>query len=545
MAIATRIFFRSWVAIIAFLLIGLGIGCGGGGGTTPPPGDQGTVNGTLVIDPNLPLVPAGDGSRVGVRVIDPSDTIASIGLPAKTNGSGTFSIPNVKATAKPLYLEVVFTPGRSLQRVAAQGSTPPVTIHIPIQVAANGTANVTLALGSALAGPTAFGLTLSEDYSGADGLRDQFRLLNFQTDTVSADLNHDGSADDGLAPDNDNDSLRDDRNLFDDNPVGFTEIEREGTVNAITADTITIIDTIFTISGDTSIFDHDSSAKLQLSDFNVGDAAKAKGFKTATGTDVAAIILERRTESADDDPVDPPSGGRENEREGFTLTAKTATTVTIGGITFQVTPTTLIENKETGAPLTLADLLVGQCVDVKSKPVGTDQIATRLRFDPTCEDSPDDYEVESKGPITGLTGNTVTVNGFTFEVDESTMIENEQHLAIPFNTLVLADFVEVHGRQTPTQLLATRIERENAGEGEGSGGEDVRAEGIITSKGANTLTMEGITFMVVPNTHIEDKDHNPVLFADIQLNETGRIEGHEEAGVNIADDIELDRESGG
>lgn len=530
------------------------LGCGGGGGSsTPPPVDPptGTVSGQIVLGAGLPILPQGDGSRGSTRIIDPQDIIASMPAAVALGSDGRFTIPNVPVSARAVYLQVRFSTAINLAGGGA--GTTPVAINIPVVVGDAQTSTVASGIDPGQVAGIVQGLTVATTYVGPDGKRSSNSFVNFSDDTIKEDLNGDGSYDDNGSPDDDNDCISDDRNGYDDNPGAYNEIERTGPITVLTNDSVTVDGIRFIVNGTTQIFGDDDDEPLLLSDFNVGDLVEAEGYAIPGSNDVLAKKIKSEDRPDDDDPVNPISGTREVEREGLLL-SKTADTVTVLDITFIVNASTIIVNKDSGAPITLDSIPVGGCLDAKGNRTDNGIIATRLRYDDTCDDDgTDGFEIEVEGRITaidndGVGAESITVNGKTFEVVVPIEItDDETDAPIAFSSLQVDDFVEVKGIQTPTSLRATRIELDDEDDDPPGGGTgtQIEREGDCQAITATTITVQNTTF-TVPATGVEivikDTDE-PIAFSSIEVGEDIDVRGIQNGTSLVANRIRVDRET--
>jgi|GEM_PF-5743480 len=532
------------------LLLLFAIGCGGGGGGTTPAPDPptGTVSGQIVLGAGLPILPQGDGSRGSTRIIDPQDIIASMPAAAPLGSDGRFTISNVPASATVVYLQVRFSTAINLVGGGA-GSTP-VAINIPVLVGDAQTSTIASGIDPGQVLGVTQGLTVATTYTGPDGKRESRSFINFGDDTLAEDLNGDGNFDDNQSPDDDNDCISDDRNGYDDNPGSYSEIEETGAITALTNDSVTVNGVHFLVTGSTVIFGDDDDEPLLLSDFNIGDFIEAEGFMLPGTTDVLAKKIKSEDRPDDDDPVNPNPGTREVEREGLLL-AKTANTVTVLDITFIVNASTIILNKDSGATITLNDIPVGGCLDAKGNRTDDGIIATRLRYDDSCDDDgTGGFEIEVQGRITAIDNDgagteSITVNGKTFEVVlPIPIVDDETEDPIAFSSLQVDDFVEVKGIQSPTSLLATRIELDDEDDDPPTGGVQIEREGTCQARTATTITVLNTTF-TVPATGVEivikDTDE-PIAFSSIQVGEDIDVRGIQNGTSLIANRIRVDRE---
>lgn len=514
--------------------------CGGGGGSTPPPGNTGTVSGTITVNPNLGTSAQADTPRVLARIIDPQDIIAGAKAEGDVAADGTFTLTQVPARTQPYYLQIRFTASGRLE--GNPGDTVPMILHFPVQVSTNGTASINAVIEEFNSGGT-LGMRIAALYAGPDGQRSSDVLLDLVRRTVGADLNGQRRFTDDVGPDDNRDGLRDDRNARDQNPGAFTEVEREGVIQSIANDQVTVLSTTFRITAATNIFDKVTGAALRLADFNPGDPVNIKGFTRPGSEDIFATRLRREAKIDDNDPVDPIPGRREVEREGL-LAAKTANSVTVRDLTFQVVERTLIVIKDTGAPIALADIPIGGCVDVKGNLTSEGLIATRIRFDTTCNDGGQGgVELEVAGRIQAISPESITVADRTFAIiPPVTVLNKDTGQPLDYSVLQVDDFVDVKGIQQGDTLRAVRIRRDSTPD-DPSGGTEVEREGLVQAVTLTSITVQNTTFAIIGTTVIEDKDtKQPLPLSSLTVGADVNVKGIQQGANLIATRIRVDRD---
>lgn len=507
--------------LATLLLTTVALGCGGGGGT-PPIDDTGTITGTITIDPSLPT---SDG-RGSSRVIDPGDTIAGLPAPQAPSGAGTVTFPDIPVVQRALYLEVSVTPTIDLD---GSGTPTPIQINLPVRVGQGTTTTASPTLSAYSFGGSTLGVQINTTYTGPDGARTSMTVVNFRDRTVTHDLNGDGSFDDNWAPDQNLDGLPDDRNTFDDNPGGFTEITRQGGIEGLTNESITVAGATFVVNGATNIFNKDTNAPLQMSDFRLGDVVDVRGFQV--GADLIADRIRLDNDIADDDPVDP-SRDDEVEREGQ-LQFKGSDTLVVLNVTFKTNASTVYENKVSGGALDFAALQLGQFLEIEGYPEGNQIVASRVELE---DESSSDFEIQREGRIDAITPTSIDVLDKLFVVDGSTRtIDKETEAEVPYSALTVGEFVRVKGQQVGDVLTATEIRVDR-------GGVNIEREGRITALTGETLTVLGVVFLVTGSTEIEDHDTGPIPFSALQLDDFVEVEGVAQGGTNTATTIERDND---
>ncbi len=286
------------------------------------------------------------------------------------------------------------------------------------------------------------------------------------------------------------------------------DIEVEGPIQALSSDSITVRGLRFLVDANTEIRDEDDDP-ISFSDLNIGDRVEVHGVVLANGS-----YLATRIELEDDE--------HEVEVEGL-IQALGVDNLTVNGMVFFVDSTTEIRGDH-GAHLTFADLQVGDDVEVRARlRADSTYLAVRIKV----EDE-DEYEVEVDGYITSLGVDSLVVAGLTFWVNSATEVRglNGEHLT--FADLQLNDFVEVEGyRQPDNSLLATRIRLRNSHQGE------VEITAPIDTLFNDSLVVGGVLFWTDQNTEIEDDDHNPILFSDLQIGMIVEVRGLRQADSSL------------
>ncbi|HYE79915.1 MAG TPA: DUF5666 domain-containing protein [bacterium] len=513
------------------LLAALTFGCGGGG-STPQPDNTGTVTGKVTIGAELPTA----DPRGSTRIIDPGESIAGLPAPRMPDAQGNFVFPKVPVVDRPLYVQVGFTPTIDL---GGGGGTPqPVAINVPVRVGQGVTTNAVSTINQYSFMDQPMGVIVGVTYDGPDGARTSRTVVNFRDRTVSHDVNGDGTFDDTWSPDVNLDGLSDDRNRFDDNPGGFQEIERQGRVEVLTNDAITVAGTAFQVNGATNIFNKDTKAPLVLADINVNDLVDVRGFMV--GSDLIADRIRLDIDEPDDDPVDPDSEFNEVEREG-PLLAKGTNTLRVLDLTFRVNTGTVYRNELTGGTLTFDDLQLGQVIEIEGYRFEEGLIAQRVTLED--EEDPGGFEVEREGRISAITPTSLTVVDLTFEVTGTTLVvDKDTGDPVPYSTLLVNDFVRVEGHMAGDTLTATEIRLDREEEDPGGGqGVPFEREGAITALTADTLTVQGTAITVTAATEFRDDDTGEdITFADLRVGDLVEVEGVQNGTVFTATRVRRD-----
>lgn len=181
----------------------------------------------------------------------------------------------------------------------------------------------------------------------------------------------------------------------------------------------------------------------------------------------------------EDSPFTGATSGR-LEIEGY-VTAVTAGEFVVLGQRVKTTGATVYENG------TAADIAAGKKVEVKGT-AGADGVLTAVEISFRLSSN-----VEIEGQVEAVNGsdNTVTVMGITVRIEPATQMEDdsdEQRRPFALAHVNQGDFVEIRGYVKDGQVIATRLERDDAEL-------EVTLQGTVTAKASDfsTLTVLGAT----------------------------------------------------
>lgn len=214
------------------------------------------------------------------------------------------------------------------------------------------------------------------------------------------------------------------------------EIEVEGRIESLSDNQITVRGTTFRVNSQTEI-EGDKGIRLAFSDLRPGDKVEVEGYRDRSDN----LIAKEIEWEADDIEV-----------EGQ-IDSISQSSLTVNGITFQITSRTEFKDD-----LRFSDLEEGDTVEVdgfrnRSGELVADEIERK-------DDEEGENEVEVEGVIEALTGDSITVNGFTFLVTSNTEIEDDDR-TLSLSDLQEGDGVEVEGyRNASGDLVADEVELE-------------------------------------------------------------------------------------
>ncbi|RMF60433.1 MAG: hypothetical protein D6743_14945, partial [Calditrichaeota bacterium] len=279
-------------------------------------------------------------------------------------------------------------------------------------------------------------------------------------------------------------------------PNQTDQVEIRGRIEELGADFIVVKGTKIFVDANTQIVDKNNQP-LSFADLNLQTNVFVQATVQADGTTLATFI-------------------QVNDRNKGEVVVKGQIDsvgvdhVFVLGQKFLVDANTEIQdaNKD---PITLADLAVGQFVEIKARPQEDGSLlAVRIRV----EDESDKSKVELTGFVEEVTDTSVTVSGIVFLVDDNTEILGRDENPIGLSDLQEGQLVEVKAQvQSDGTLLATKIKLEDDVPGEN----EVEVKGEIQVLGDGEIQVSGVVFLVDDNTRIVDERGREIAFADLQV----------------------------
>jgi hypothetical protein len=284
------------------------------------------------------------------------------------------------------------------------------------------------------------------------------------------------------------------------NIIPGDEIEFTGHITAILVDSvvahknfITVDSTQFEVAANTEILGFDNEP-ISFFDLRVGELVQIKG-RTRSGQVPLAERIKREDQN-----------GEDIEIKGA-IQALGDSTLTVAGLVFRVAPTTVILDNDNNF-IAFAALRTGLLVEVRANfSANGSLVATRIKIE---DDDLD--EIEVTGFIEALTPNSLQVSGFTFQVDDSTVVLDRNNNLISFSALEIGMLVQVKGfKQFGGSLRAVRIKIEDFLQ------DEIEIRGLISAIGGDTLRVSGITFIVTIETEITDQNGQPISFNQLAV----------------------------
>ncbi len=301
------------------------------------------------------------------------------------------------------------------------------------------------------------------------------------------------------------------------------EVEAEGVIVDLTSNSLVVDGLTFFIDENTEVLNSEDEL-ISFEVLSVGTFVEVKGQLQEDGSILAERIKVEQDEEKEDEveicgPID----------------AITETSITVTGIEFLIDSETEIIDDDDLA-ISLQGLQVGAIVEVKGEYRSDGLLwAIKIKLEETAED-----EFEEEGEIEAIGELSITVNGILFQVDEATVILDDDKQSTDFSVLQIGMEVEVKAIRQPdgTNLaLRIKIEKEKR--------ERIKLTGRIEALTESSITVLQTMFLVDETTKIEDQYHNPIHFSDLQLDMMVKIEGYMNLDGNlIAEEIEVKEQAG-
>ena len=274
---------------------------------------------------------------------------------------------------------------------------------------------------------------------------------------------------------------------------------------ALTDSSLTVGLRTFAVTSMTRITGDDDRPIL-FSALTVGTDVEVEGRLLANGRALALTI------EVEDDY---PNGIR---AEGLVL-VRTATSLTVGGLTFGVTATTRVRSEH--GPVTYADVRVGTRVEVRGMRTAAGAL---VATDIEIEDRPatpgpgggDHGGLRVEGLIQTVSAGSLTVRNRTFAITSSTVIVGEGRQPFPAESLAVGLRVEVSGRLLADGTLVARMIEVEDDEDDN----ELRLRGAIEALTATGLTVSGRTVGVTAQTVVYSADRQPIAFSALVVGQT-------------------------
>ncbi len=286
-------------------------------------------------------------------------------------------------------------------------------------------------------------------------------------------------------------------NIKDDNTGGH-EIELTGHITAVIDSFpryLVVTNTAFEVNNATEILGFNNEP-IRFTDLRVGEIVEVKGRTRPNNLPIAERIKREN------------NNGDEVEVHGL-ISLLTNTSLTVNGFEFKVLASTVILDQASHF-ITFGDLRTGMLVQVRGNKLADGTlVATRIQIEGETN-----REIEITGFIDRLTGNSLTVLGVTFSVDDSTVVLDENYMRTSFSALRTGLLVQVKGFVTAAGVLyASRIKIEDFNR------DEIQLRGLITviNPADRYIEVAGLRFFVTATTEIIGRNGELLSFEALQV----------------------------
>ncbi len=286
------------------------------------------------------------------------------------------------------------------------------------------------------------------------------------------------------------------------------EIELEGKIQALTNNSITVLNTKFFIDS-TTIIISENKGLLKFSDLKVGDEVNVRALRQQDSTYVALSIKVERQDYEQ----------KALEVEG-TITFINSNLVTVNTIVFVVDSSTVISSHE-GTILTLSDLKIGDKVEIKALLQSSGSYkAIRIKL----ESKDSEKEIVVAGLIDVLNSDNLVVGSNKIFVNSQTQIYGQTQQKLSFADLKVGVFIVVKAFMQNGNYIASAIRvRDNSKT-------EYHFTGPIEAISGSSITVKGLIFVTDNNTEFVDENRNTISINDIKLGQIISVDAQLQSG---------------
>jgi hypothetical protein len=285
------------------------------------------------------------------------------------------------------------------------------------------------------------------------------------------------------------------------------EIELEGRIQAVTSNSIIVLDTEFFIDSQTVIIAN-KRGLLQLSDLKVGDKVGVRGYMQQDSTYLAIYIKVENEEYE----------SKEIEVEG-SISALMMNSFMVNTITFTVDSATVIFSHN-GTLLSFSDLKVGDQVKVKAI-LQSDGSYRAIKIILNRIES--EKQIEVTGLIEAVNSDNLIIGGYTIYINSQTKIYINMNQRLSFEDLKVGMFVVVKAYLQDAVYLASQIKvRENDRE--------LNFTGAIESINGSSISVKGLIFVADQNTEFYDDNRNSITINDLKVGQIIKVKAIHQNG---------------
>lgn len=269
------------------------------------------------------------------------------------------------------------------------------------------------------------------------------------------------------------------------------DLEVNGIIQALGDSTLTVAQLLFRVAPTTIILDRDNNF-IAFAALRTGLLVKVHANVQGNGSLIATRI---KVKGEDTDEI---------EVKGF-IDALTSTSLTVSGLTFTVDNSTVVIDHD-DASVDFAALHVGMLVEVEGNIRFDGSLhATRIKIERFFLN-----EIEVRGAITVIDGDSLKVTGITFHVDANTVITGKDGLPLAFGELRAGMVVEIRAILQNGRWVALRVEVKEEID------TVVEISGRIDSLRTDSFFVFARRILVTNSTLFLDRQNQAVTFAALK-----------------------------
>ena len=204
--------------------------------------------------------------------------------------------------------------------------------------------------------------------------------------------------------------------------------------------------------------------------------------------------------------------------------------ITVDGIFFVVNNATAVLDDDNN-PIMFSDLSIGQIVEIRGdRHHDSTLVATKIKIEDDFPGDNNDDELEFTGVVDSLGTHTIVVAGVLFQVNDNTIVLDDNNLPIAFSDLFVGQIVEIRADlQGDGTWLASHIKVED----NVRGNDEVEFTGNVDGIDSTSITVNGTTFTVDQQTVVLDNNNNSIDFATLAVGQLVEIKGFRQSDGSI------------
>ena len=204
--------------------------------------------------------------------------------------------------------------------------------------------------------------------------------------------------------------------------------------------------------------------------------------------------------------------------------------ITVDGIFFVVNNATAVLD-DNNNPIMFSDLSIGQIVEIRGdRRHDSTLVATKIKIEDDFPGDNDNDELEFTGVVDSLGTHTIVVASVRFQVNNNTIVLDDNNLPIAFADLFVGQIVEIRADlQGDGTWLASHIKVED----NVRGNDEVEFTGNVDGIDSTSITVNGTAFTVDQQTVVLDNNNNPIDLATLAVGQLVEIKGFRQSDGSI------------